>query len=73
MIANPWNVLTIEEFSYFNCPECFFRAKELLKFEDHATMNHPLSFVLFGESSELMLTKENNDLKSIRQFTLHHK
>ena len=49
MSDNPWLVESIQDFSYFKCPECVFDTKEEETFEDHATENHPLSFGFFGE------------------------
>ena len=47
---NPWDVDSIKAFSYLKCPECNFDTKEDLHFQDHAIVNHPLSFVLFGKT-----------------------
>ena len=53
MANNPWQVDSIHSFSIFKCPECIFDSKEEDNFQDHATENHPLSFVLFGKTSQL--------------------
>ena len=45
---NPWNVDSIQDFSFLKCPECPFDAKAEDIFQNHAIENHPLSFVLFG-------------------------
>lgn len=68
---NPWQVSTIQDFSYLNCPECSFKTKENCFFEDHALKNHPLCYVLFGNShspdkrllefSEVILEKTKYD------------
>ena len=50
---NPWEVESIQAFSYFRCPECTFDSKEDTLFQDHAISNHPLSFVLFGSRSKI--------------------
>jgi hypothetical protein len=47
MTSNPWQVESIQEFSCLKCPECGFDTKEENLFENHATENHPLSFVFF--------------------------
>ena len=57
MTANPWQVESIQDFSCLKCPECGFDTKEENLFENHATENHPLSFVLFGKSEEVTKVK----------------
>ena len=52
MEINPWNVESIEAFSYFKCPECSFLSQVKKYFEDHAVKNHILSTVLFGKGIE---------------------
>ena len=64
MNLNPWNVASIEEFSYLNCPECDFHTKEKKNFQDHATKNHPLSAVLFSKEV-ISFLKELNQLKQL--------
>ena len=48
-IMNPWLVESIQAFSCLKCPECEFHTKKDTVFENHATENHPLSFVLFSK------------------------
>ena len=62
MNLNPWNVSSIDEFSYLNCPECDFHTKEKKNFQDHATRNHPLSAVLFSKEV-ISFLNEINQLK----------
>jgi len=57
MDINPWQVESIQDFSFLKCPECTFDTKEEGTFQDHATENHPLSFVLFGKTC-----KENEEI-----------
>ena len=52
MDYNPWNVDSIHEFYFLNCPECPFLAKDENYFQDHALKKHPLSFVLFGKVTD---------------------
>ena len=52
MSNNPWQVDSINAFSFLKCPECSFDTKEELIFQDHALGNHPLSFVLFGKTCQ---------------------
>ena len=49
MDINPWQVKSIQEFSFLKCPECAFDSKEEDTFQDHAIENHPLAFILFGK------------------------
>ena len=49
MANNPWEVESIKDFYFLKCPECDFNTKEKNSFENHATENHPLSFVLFNK------------------------
>ena len=62
--SNPWNIGSINEFSYLNCPECDFHTKEKKIFQDHATRNHPLSAVLFSDEVITFLN-ELNQLKNL--------
>ena len=64
---NPWQVNSINAFSFLKCPECSFDTKEELIFQDHALGNHPLSFVLFGktckEDEEILVDPVFIDIK----------
>ena len=40
---NPWDVSNIQEFLYYNCPECDTRVKDSEVFIQHALDNHELS------------------------------
>ena len=52
MAHNPWKAESIQNFYFLICPECNFNTKEDNSFENHhATVNHPLSFVLFDKKS----------------------
>ena len=46
---NPWLVESIDAFYYLKCPECSFDTADQDFFEIHATENHPLSFIFFGQ------------------------
>ena len=39
--TNPWDVKTVYNFQYFNCPECMFKVKEKQDFINHAFQSHP--------------------------------
>ena len=78
MNLNPWNVASIEEFSYLNCPECDFHTKEKKNFQDHATKNHPLSAVLFSKEvisflNELNQLKHLSNDQKCKELELKHR
>ena len=50
MDKNPWEVDSIQAFSYLKCPECKFDTKKETLFEKHATKRHPLSHAFFGKN-----------------------
>ena len=50
MDKNPWEVDSIQAFSYLKCPECKFDTKKEILFENHATKRHPLSYAFFGKN-----------------------
>ena len=60
MEENPWQVDSVQAFSFLKCPECIFDTQEEDFFQVHATENHPLSFVLFGK-----ISKEDNFKESL--------
>ena len=68
MNSNPWNVESVDEFSYFNCPECTFHSKEKARFEDHATRNHPLSSILFCKGTKLITFTNRNELNQLKHL-----
>ena len=73
MNSNPWNVGSIDEFSYLNCPECTFHSKEKTSFKNHATRNHPLSSVLFGTATKVITFSSRNELNQLKQLTSDQK
>ena len=68
MAQNPWEVESIHEFYFLKCPECDFDTKEENSFENHATENHPLSFVLFDKK----YVEEDFDTIDIKEEPLSH-
>ena len=52
MVDNPWQVDSIQAFSFLKCPECLFDTKEEVNFQKHAIGNHPLSIVFFDSKIE---------------------
>ena len=57
--SNPWDVSNIQEFLYFNCPECDTKVKDSEVFLKHCFDNHELS--------KFYLTKEMLDIVSYDQ------
>ena len=50
MVNNPWQVDSIQAFTFLKCPECNYDTKQENDFKDHAVDNHPLSSVLFSKT-----------------------
>lgn len=50
---NPWQVETLEAFTFLCCPECTFKSKQNESFEAHAVENHPLAKTFFETSKEI--------------------
>ena len=73
MNSNPWNVGSIDDFSYLNCPECTFHTKGKTYFQDHAKKNHPLSSVLFGSETKVISFSCRNDLNQLKKLTIDQK
>ena len=42
---NPWNINSIYEFQYFNCPTCSYKNQSKQEFVNHAYRDHPDSVV----------------------------
>ena len=57
MAYNPWQVHSIQDFSFLNCPECSFKSKEENFFQVHALQNH-------GQAKSFFLDPENNGAES---------
>ena len=56
VFQNPWQVDSLQAFSYLCCPECVYRSQEESSFQAHALQNHPSSIVLF--SKKVTIKKE---------------
>ena len=41
MSKNPWKVSSVEDFLYYSCPECEFKASKKSEFYKHALSVHP--------------------------------
>ena len=72
MEDNPWQVDSVQAFSFLKCPECIFDTQEEDFFQVHAIENHPLSYVLFGKTSKKYNFNESltieDDLKTEDAF-----
>ena len=53
---NPWDVSNIQEFLFYNCPECDIRLKDGEKFVQHALNNHELSKFFLNKPIEEILS-----------------
>ena len=51
MVENPWLVESINAFYFLKCPQCEFNTKIETFFQTHALAMHPMSCVLFGNTS----------------------
>ena len=49
MAHNPWDVDSIEAFTFLKCPQCIFDTKEEENFLEHAFETHPMSRVFFDK------------------------
>ena len=65
---NPWDVDSLEVFTFLKCPECTFDTKEESNFLEHAYKDHPMSSVFFdrrlkkeAETEEVISSVEPND------------
>ena len=71
MRNNPWQVDSIEAFSYLKCPECTFNTKDEISFQDHALENHILSCAFYGKikshhlSTSLVSSLQHNNSKAL--------
>ena len=63
MNPNPWQVESLDAFSYLCCPECVYRSKEASSFQAHALQNHPQAVALFlGYTSDVAVKEEPQDV-----------
>ena len=40
-LGNPWQVQSLDEFLYYNCPECNIKSQNKEVFVYHAWQHHP--------------------------------
>ena len=70
---NPWQVESLEAFSFLCCPECTFNSKEEELFKDHAIQNHPQSITFFSDSDSLITVKnEPTEDNTISESLVRH-
>ena len=62
--VNPWQVDSIQAFTFLKCPECIFDTQGEDTFQSHAVKNHPLSVVFFGKDK---IFKEEKSDHSVEQ------
>ena len=56
--GNPWNVQSLYELQFFNCPSCEFKIHSKQQFVDHAYKSHP-------DSINIMLNINDESIKDI--------
>ena len=59
---NPWDVSNIQEFLFYNCPECDIKVKDSEVFVQHALDNHELSKFYLSNSTVEMVPHEQDDI-----------
>ena len=59
---NPWDVSNIQEFLYYNCPECDTRVKDSELFVQHALENHELSKSYLNNPTVEMVPHDQDDI-----------
>ena len=61
---NPWNVPTLSDFMFYNCPECVYKSRDDTDFQTHAVVNHypqaKYFFEKLEENHELILGNNHN-------------
>ena len=64
MMENPWNIKSIYELQYFNCPSCLFKHQSKQEIVNHAYESHPTSI-------NLLLTNIKDDSLGTYRFDLN--
>lgn len=57
---NPWEVQSLQDFTFICCPECVYRSQDAESFECHALENHPKSLSFFKIVDVKLIDFENN-------------
>ena len=58
-MKNPWNIQSIFEFQFFNCPSCTFKNNSKQEFVNHAYEIHP-------ESIDFLMNINDNSLLDVQ-------
>ena len=67
---NPWQVSSLKEFLYYNCPECQDKTQDPLKFFNHAVQSHKSASVLKDIFPD-MVEKDILETKQSKNFIEH--
>lgn len=65
MASNPWLVESIEDFHFYNCPECHFKSRQTEEFKEHAMESHIRSIELFFPSIKEQDELERKTIESL--------
>ena len=61
---DPWDDKKLEDFLYYLCPECHFKAQESDDFFSHCQMNHPFAEnFLYNEFERSIVSTKNEEIK----------
>ena len=66
---NPWDVSNIQEFLYYNCPECDTKERDSEVFIQHALDNHELSKSYLNNPHDQDDITESHSVKSETDFS----
>lgn len=61
MSFNPWLVESLQDFSYFCCPECVYRSQGEYEFQAHAIQNHPQAQEFFKSAEKIKEEDDDDD------------
>ena len=64
---NPWKVMSLDEFLYYNCPECDEKTQDYTEFFNHAVLMHELAQETLG-SNEVKLEPDPYELNDGEDF-----
>ena len=67
---NPWNVTSVEEFLFYNCPECDMKHTSRDVFINHALLEHPkvmFSSTVFQNPSKNLILQTLRAKRALNQ------
>ena len=67
-MVNPWLVTSVTDLSYFCCPECQYRSRDLEYFRIHALNNHEQAKDLFNRDEDEYLTKVKEEQEDDQKY-----